>query len=281
MPSQKAASPDVQCLAFTKDHRRCRLQREEGSKSCPYHKQYFSTWLETHPGFQRGRSSKRVIEEYEFTISNRNIEIPESYVAEIDIMHSEYFMYLIDQTGYSAAINPRCLTYCVSCLAWPMFMADSLETTKQMFNSLAPLFTDVESTMICFIRLWKEIVETFRFYQKEDAAYMKRFRQVFYSPVWRPIAFNRDLWYTIQTIWEENQAREERNRPHMSHVLQFKEQWSRERFQDMLYEMMAYHQKKIQSRIQPFKEELIAAVWHPRRIERWIDKHGIEVLDAM
>ncbi len=110
---------------------------------------------------------------------------------------------------------------------------------------------------------------------------MKRFRQVFYSPVWRPIAFNRDLWYTIQTIWEKNQEHEARMALTMNPNLRFKEQWSRERFQDMLYEMTAYHQKKMKDRIQPFKEELIAAALHPKRIERLIDEYGVEVLDVM
>lgn len=281
MPSRKAATPEEQCLAFTKDHRRCRLQRDEGSKTCPYHTQYFSTWLETHPGFQRSSSSRRLIEEYEFTISNRNIEIPELYIEAIDINYSEYYAYLIDQTGYSAAINTRCLKYCVSSLAWPMIIAENLTTTKQMFNSLAPLFTDVESTMVCFTRLWKEIVETFRFYEKEESAYMKRFRQVFYSPIWRPIMFNRDLWYTIQTIWEANQAREVNMMGRMNPHLRFKEEWSRERFQDMLYEVMSYHQKRVKDRIQPFKEELIAAAWHPRRVEKWLEMGGFELLDSL
>jgi hypothetical protein len=29
------------------------------------------------------------------------------------------------------------------------------------------------------------------------------------------------------------------------------------------------------------KEELMAAAWHPRRVERWINECGIEVLDVM
>ena len=281
MPRHIAESPEKQCLAFTKDHRRCRLQRDEGSKSCPYHKDYFLYWLETHGGFQSSSSSKRLIEEYNFTISNRNIEIPESYIATMTIHYSEYYKYLIDQTGYSSTLNMTCLKYCVDAVAWPMFIATKLETTKHEFNNLAPLFTDVESTLYCFQLLWKEIVETFRFYEKEDAAYMKRFRQVFYSPVWRPLIFNKDLWYTIQTIWEENQLREQRTRNRMNPLLQFKAEWSRERFQDMLYEMTTYHQKKMKERIQPFKEELMAAAWHPRRVEKWINMYGLESIDDM
>ena len=93
--------------------------------------------------------------------------------------------------------------------------------------------------------------------------------------------FNRDLWYTIQTIWEANQAREANMMIHMNPLLRFKEEWSRDRFQDMLYEIMTYHQKRVKDRIQPFKEELMAAAWHPRRVEKWINVHGIDILDTL
>jgi hypothetical protein len=49
----------------------------------------------------------------------------------------------------------------------------------------------------------------------------------------------------------------------------------------MLYEMTAHHQKKIKERIQPFKEELMAAAWQPKRVQKWIDAYGIESMDDM
>lgn len=41
------------------------------------------------------------------------------------------------------------------------------------------------------------------------------------------------------------------------------------------------NKKRIQERCLSIKEELMAAAWHPRRIERWINTCGIEVLDVM
>ncbi len=39
--------------------------------------------------------------------------------------------------------------------------------------------------------------------------------------------------------------------------------------------------KRTQERCLAIKEELMAAAWHPRRVERWINECGIEVLDVM
>ena len=38
---------------------------------------------------------------------------------------------------------------------------------------------------------------------------------------------------------------------------------------------------KAKARISPFKEDLIAAAWHPRRVELWISLGGPEVLDTL
>jgi hypothetical protein len=30
-----------------------------------------------------------------------------------------------------------------------------------------------------------------------------------------------------------------------------------------------------------FKEDLVAAVWHPRRVEKWLEAGGFELLEAL
>ena len=281
MPSQVARTPEEQCLAFAKDHRRCRLEKEEGQQTCPYHKEYFSRWFDTRKGFHRAVSSKREIEEYHFQICKKHVTVPESHIASLDVNYSEYYTWLLEHTDYPATVNRRCLKYCVDTLSWSIFIAKRLDSTKRLFNSLAYLFTDVETIQICFELFWEEMVDTFRFYKGSEQFYTQRFRQVFYSPVWRPILFQKDLWYCIQIIWEKNLEREAQQLANMNPHLHFKEEWSRERFQDLLYEMTVFHQTKIKERIQPFKEELIAAAWHPRRVERWIEKYGLDILDTL
>jgi hypothetical protein len=44
----------------------------------------------------------------------------------------------------------------------------------------------------------------------------------------------------------------------------------------------SYVMAAAKSRIEPYLEDLIAAAWHPRRVERWIEMLGIEnVFDAL
>ncbi len=281
MPSHVAETEETRCLAFTKEHRRCRLEREEGSKTCPYHRTYFSRWLETHKGFHRAYSSQREMAEYHFQIVNKHVHIPESYVAQLGRMYTGYYLFLIEQTGVSASVNLPLVRYVVKCDSWTIFVTEHHSIANHYFKRLAPLFTDPTSILVCFRVLWQEMVETYRFYKDEGNHFPTRFRHVFFSPVWRPILFNKDLWYIIQTIWEDNVTREEHQAQHMHPDLRFKEEWSRERFQDMLYEMTVHHQTKLKERIQPFKEELIATAMHPRRVERLINEFGIDVLDSL
>jgi hypothetical protein len=41
------------------------------------------------------------------------------------------------------------------------------------------------------------------------------------------------------------------------------------------------HWSSIRERMNLVKEELIASAWHPRRVERWLDIGGLELLDAL
>ena len=280
MPSHVADTEETRCLAFTKDHRRCRLQREDESKTCPYHKDYFSRWLETHKGFHSVHSSKREIEEYKFQITNNHVHIPESYVAELGRYYRGYYLFLLKHTGYFATVNTRVLSYSVKSHSWSIFSSKNHRAAKEYYKELLPLFTDPTSIFVCFCILWEEMVEMYRFYKDDGQKFMSRFRHVFFSPAWRPILFNRDLWYVIQSIWEDVAKKEEFQAQHINPTLRFKEEWSRERFQDMLYEFTVHHQTKLKERIQPFKEELMAAAWHPNRVEKWLEAGGFELFDS-
>jgi hypothetical protein len=39
-------------------------------------------------------------------------------------------------------------------------------------------------------------------------------------------------------------------------------------------------QKRCQERARLIKEDLIAAVWHPRRVEKMLDEGGFELIDS-
>ena len=281
MPSHVSDIEETRCLAFTKDHRRCRLQREDESNTCPYHKDYFSRWLETHEGFHSVHSSKREIEEYKFQIINKHVHIPEYYISKLSLFDYEYYNFLIRHTKHSAVANRDLLMYSVHSLGFTIFISKRHKAAKEYCKKLFPLFTDPISILICFQGLWHEMVKTYRSYTDEETQYMTRFRNVFFSPMWRPIVLNSNLWYAIETVWELVLRNEEEIARHLNLESRYIEQWSRERFQDMLYEMIVYHQKKMKERIQPFKEELMAAAWHPKRVEKWITMYGLESIDDM
>jgi invasion plasmid antigen len=52
----------------------------------------------------------------------------------------------------------------------------------------------------------------------------------------------------------------------------------REPIEDYVKRWEKYHANK---RCAAIKEELIAAAWNPRRVEKWIKEYGIEMLDTM
>lgn len=80
----RAKHPDSQCCAFTKDHRRCRLTRSQGQKTCLIHRNYYYQWFDTMLFHKEGLSwyslSRRQRYEIEFQLRHKHVILTESDV---------------------------------------------------------------------------------------------------------------------------------------------------------------------------------------------------------
>ena len=63
-------------------------------------------------------------------------------------------------------------------------------------------------------------------------------------------------------------------RQNIEFVRDYEQRWKPVR-EEMLYK------PRIQARCAAIKEELMAAAWHPRRVEKWLEIGGFELLDAL
>ena len=89
-------SQSMQCIAFTKKHRRCLKKANPTEKTCLYHNTYYSNWFATHPppiGFRLEIAQKA---EYVFQIEHKYIEITNDYIKTFrEREESDYYEYLL------------------------------------------------------------------------------------------------------------------------------------------------------------------------------------------
>ncbi len=105
---RRASSKHSQCLGYSKEHRRCRLEQEEGSKTCHIHRNYYSDWFRTHPGFYSINTlTQRQQNEYRFQLGKKHVILDEAYLAHMTLLMKNYFVFLVEVAGVNPLSNPR------------------------------------------------------------------------------------------------------------------------------------------------------------------------------
>jgi hypothetical protein len=95
-----------QCLAFTKEHRRCRLEQLNGEKTCSIHRNYYTDWFEKHAYILKyipwEKMTPRIRKELEFQLKFHHVTITEH-----DIIRE--FWNLIITDNYEKLILYQCI----------------------------------------------------------------------------------------------------------------------------------------------------------------------------
>ena len=94
---------NLQCLGYTSDHRRCRLERYN-DKTCTIHRNYYTNWLEKHPlNSYTTYNTIRKRNEIIFHLKTGNIILSQNYIQyNFGIGNIREYLFLIKY----ANINP-------------------------------------------------------------------------------------------------------------------------------------------------------------------------------
>jgi len=104
----------LQCLAYTGDHRRCRLERYN-ERTCRVHRNYYTDWLVKHPlNSYYSYNSIRKFNELAFQLQYGNIVINEMYMQyNFGILHMAEYMFLIRYANINPLWNRQLFEYCI------------------------------------------------------------------------------------------------------------------------------------------------------------------------
>jgi hypothetical protein len=278
MKPKKAITVAQQCLAFGKDHRRCRLVREANSKTCRIHRKYYVDWLINHPtSIPFLDLTERQTAEYLFQIEGRYVEIPSWYLETVTPQQIIYFPILIKSTHHSPMINVRVFANYIH-LIYAKY------TTEEMFKRIKHCMKDVESVLFILDGLIYEIMTHLPspwMISDTDTLVSVSYRQLqnmTQRPLWRQILFaTEDIQECFDTNRKSLQVYFVEN-PELIPV--FEEFFSESAIHNFCHDLYKYHISFIKARCAIYREELMSVAWHPDRIERWLNQ-GLITLESL
>lgn len=272
MPSSYVALQEAdQCLAFSRNnHRRCRLRRLEGQKTCNTHKNYYKRWFVNHqPWYRITWLSQRELAEWKFQLSNGYVDIPESYVRSLNGSLSEYYRFLVQYAQVPVDWNRPCLT--ASIVIDPQHPEQTTDALRIFLNT-------PEDCAIVFKELLFRWIQTLIAYHQKNS-------------IWLPYADALRILQTIitgcedwqQLLFSQSIENELARRARIFHVAgsmlaHINITYVLPLQQDLPLAFKTFFKDAAKRRIAPFHEELIAAAWHPDRVSKWLEA-GIEPCD--
>lgn len=292
-----------QCTAFNKkDHRRCRLRKMENEHTCKIHRNYYHNWFQTHPEFcVWNPPSERLLEEYSFQIKNKYVKIPLSYMLSLnDTYHSDYYIFLMKYSEHKGNVNIHCFEKHIYTLVKHIF-----HNTDYMGYLLyiKPLFTDHETTFQIFETFWYLFIYNCIVHNKNKNSILEIVENIFSKSCWKNILFHTRLQESIIKIYNivlqilrNIQQNNNPNRmiylPHITmeevgiiqdtNLEYVEEEWSLMYFIGLFSRIKGFQKNGVQKRVGRYKEEMIAYIYNPIRIEKYLENgYTFDDLDNM
>lgn len=268
MPHQVATDKKEQCLAFSqKDHRRCRLRRLYGEKTCYVHRKYYSDWFVNHqPWYRLAWLSEREKAEFTFQISQGHIYIPEHHVRQLQPNLEEYYRFLVKYAKIPVQWNMNCLTNSLLMTMKRMFQeVEGAENEITFYLNTANDCSLVLQELIdAWVRILVQIRQDSLAWMSYPTAYRYLSLLVQKNEQWRQIAFSGEL-----EKWLVKKA----SIPHVagSFLAMVDALYLRPLQEDFPKMFKEWCKKGIRQQMNHFKEELMQVTWHPDKVSAMLE----------
>ncbi len=231
--------------------------------------------------------TSRLYRSYKEQLSAGHVEITQAELNSLgnDINYSDYYLLLCE---ICPDVKPWWNVYLfnetleLDLLQWirmPSYERRFMETYAILMKT--PI--DVQNSACTIVRFC--ICQLLNYYMNHDQDIRDRLEiileRIFMQDAWRTTLFSiewEDFHRDINKLLKKHKEIGELFAEEIALETDFYELTVKPLIRTNLEIQRAY----IQSRIAIYKEELIAAAWHPRRVQRWVDHYGLDtVFDHM
>lgn len=282
MKTKLATSEKTRCYGFDKtDHRRCRLECRPGQKTCHIHRNYYKNWeFYLGPWQNTSKPSPRKLDEMRFQYTYGGVVPDENYLREFlnSIYWHEYTDYYLFMVQH-ANLNPMLCYTDMTVILQTSMQHDLTVQSETQYKTPALVSAFLKYVgMAPYVRNFftAKIVQYLMDTQGLDTAfidYMNLISVIYYTcPEWRELV----LEAKFETNVRDCIGASKKVHPHLN--------WNdiERRYNQyahpILHAVKVYHRNILKDRMADLKPEIVAAAWHPRRVEKWIEA-GLDLDD--
>jgi hypothetical protein len=269
------------CQAYRKDHRRCHKTSTENGL-CAAHQDYYKDWFSSRPplyGFMHYKRN-RLYSSYKEQLATGHINITPADLNSLgdDNNYSDYYLLLCETCPH---VNPCWNMYLLAktleldLMHWirmPSYESHFMETFSTLSKAPgATLYAGFILVRFCMIKLMD--YHTFHELDIRDRLEVICER-IFGDDVWRTTLYSAHwptLFENVDDLIKKHKKEEHFSEEEIALEINFYEITVK----PILDAMRQTQQVCVQSRIAVYKEELMAAAWHPRRVESWVNHFGL------
>lgn len=280
---------ETRCYAFTKEHRRCRLQRVFGTPTCEIHSKYFDNWTSSHPYIINKAEpiSKRILNEYESGLRLLDASTLMNYVANIPqlVSYSEFYGFLISVDIVDPLWNAYLFRYTIRISIIAQFhihntnsiyygLTENGFSYKQIFYNLMRTTSHLTYGLLYTLQCTLEhmiheldaipLTITGELYtailEKMTDDYKETIYELLSWDKWSELMYSDFICHIINFDFLNNGRREELGRSLFKTIIQ-----------PTLNEIKSTWVATRRSICDTYKEELMMAAWHPKRVEKMLE----------
>ena len=270
------------CKAYRKDHRRCN-KTASNNGLCDIHQSYYRDWFASRPplyGHNRYKVN-RLYQSYKEQLESGRVLITSANLNSLgdDANHSDYYLLLCATCKH---VNPlwnmelfaRTIeTDLQHWIRFPSYEHQFLQTFKIL--SKAPGATIYAG--YCIIRFCMYQLMDYYTYHEQDIQDRLEIicDSIFEQDVWRSTLYSShwtEFYENMDTFLEKHM----KENIYSAEEIALESRFYRLAVSTAIQSTMETHQACVRSRLAVYKEELMAAVWHPRRVERWVQHYGLD-----
>jgi hypothetical protein len=279
--------PQRKCEAYRKDHRRCH-KTAFADGLCEKHQTYYKNWFNNRPpiyGYNH-LTNNRLYSSYKEQLSSGRITITPKQLNSLgnDINNIDYFLLLC---SYVESLDPlwnqplftKALE--VDLLYWIRLPSKE----AQFINTLTTVARNPQALLlaayIIFRFCMRQLMDYYTFHDEHIETRLEIIlEKIFAHPLWNQTFYSAHWDSTFDDLKElikEDRANTEYNADEVTLEENFLYT-----IITPLYKTMRETQKVcIESALATYKEELMAAAWHPRRVEVWWAYFGEDVFEKI
>jgi hypothetical protein len=286
--STEESKSRCQCQAYRQDHRRCH-KKATADGLCTKHQHYYKDWFNTHLPYYgyMHHTKNRLYSSYKEQLATGRIIVSPKQLNSLgnDINNIDYFLLLCTYVQPLDPLWNRPLfskTLEVDLLHWirfPSKEAQFMETFVTLGrNPLAVL----SSAYIIFRFCMRQLMDYYTFHNENIESRLEIIlEKIFEHPLWNHTFYSAQwdsVFSDLKDLIKDDRA--------TNSVYNAEEIDLEENFYYMtirpLYRTLRETQKAcIQSALAIYKEDLMAAAWHPRRVEVWWNHFGEDVFEKI